>query len=1632
MFLLVCMAGMAAAQDDGVFPNFAAMTNPKATEWNVQLMPIFESAAKDYDVPLPLLLTLGYFGSAFENRFGAPTIEYGYGVMALRQNKLGGDSLAVGAALINAADAEAVQLDPALNIRAAAAVLDSYARSMKIDRSKGLEAWLEPVIKYAGLDEENSRFFAMEIYEKLLTGLDFKNSKGEWFYFPPQDIGAVDLSDLRPPVDEGVGAMSTDYGPAIWDPAPTCNYNAYNTSKDTVVIHTIEGTAAGARSWMKNCSSNVTSHYVVSEAGGVWQMVREQHRAWHVGCLNSRSIGIENEGYARSSSHPKSLYDACGLLTRDICNSWGITKAHRSCAPGILGHNDANNCHCGGDHWDPGSGWDWGYFISVVAGAPPAPTWAATYRAQSYPSTMVAGSTAIVWVEYNNTGTGTWTHSKTRLGTSSPQDRSSPFYNSTNWVGPNRPTDVDQSSVGQGAVGRFTFILKAPNTPGTYTEKYKLVQEGVTWFGSEITWTITVTAAKGNITGTVRNSATNQAISGAMVSISGGPSTTTNSSGAYTFSNIDAGTYTISASAAGFNTSSGSVTVNAGATTTKDFSLTPTDVTPPSAPSGLTATAVSPSQINLSWTAATDNVGVAGYKIYRDGVEVGSTSATSYQDNGLPANTSFSYYVKARDAANNLSPASNTASATTFPGNVPIFEDGFANRDYWEDIIQSPMPGAYPPLLTTEKNHGTFSGANSLKTRNSTDPNQGCLIGHRFEPSFGAAKFETYFFDGSGVDYRTGFDGTTDGWVSYPSAYATLTSVGGGYSGNCLQASDGGWTSGVYKEITSGFTAGESYSLSMYAKWPLPSGKTYGTAPRCFVRFFNSAGAEIRTDYSANISTDNAWHRYTVSGTIPSGTTKIWIGHWAILNASYTYSYYADSVVFTTSTTGALKNNSRQGLQVRCIDDTGGVKAIYYVGAYSAGGPTGSDGYYSVGHYKVCGAGCTGWYWTYNVKPRSAGWHKLTLDFLPYSGTGDVKAYIDGTLVATLDRTPDTEIYGLNMVAYGYHYRVNQDSWFDDVAMYATQPHPAPTIGIPEVLGADSIRWRFTDGSNNEIGFKVVDAANQIRGVTGALTGTGSAGSIDETGLAPNTQYTRSIKAYNGSLDSFSSASATAWTLSAPPTPASVVCSRAAGTWYNTADFAFDAAGGFGEGTVAGYRYAWDQSATYAFTGAEPVWDSGTLVMTAPAEGEWYLHVQGFNAEGVSNGTLDLGPYRFDATEPQNPASAVETGGAPDGEWQSTISDPAFTWSGAFDALSGVADYLVCFGVDDTATEGTVVTEAAYDPPAVEAGTYYLRVCARDNAGNEAEWATLFTFKYDPSAPGTPVVIDDGPYSGSRTKLHATWYSTGSTAITEYQYAVGTAVGGSDVVDWTSAGTSDEAVIEIPSPGLSVGSTYYISVKAKNEAGVWSEPGSSDGITVAPEYATISAVKALADETPVALLGKVVTISFMNSYYIEETDRSSGILVLGAGPAAGALVSVGGILGVNSMGERAILDAATITDAAPEIGRIPKALYMLGRDLGGDALNAGTSGVTSATGCHNIGLLVKIAGKVVDPDEREFFVDDGSSTGPIKVLAPSVDLSDLTAGDTVIVTGVSSLELDGETRTPLIRVSSSEAIEKKN
>lgn len=111
------------------------------------------------------------------------------------------------------------------------------------------------------------------------------------------------------------------------------------------------------------------------------------------------------------------------------------------------------------------------------------------------------------------------------------------------------------------------------------------------------------------------------------------------------------------------NTTAATVDVNGG----------PADTSPPTAPTGLTATATGPTGISLAWQASTDNVGVTGYTVYRDSTAIATVSGStlSYADSGLTPGTTYTYTVTASDASANVSPPSAPASATTLSDTTP-------------------------------------------------------------------------------------------------------------------------------------------------------------------------------------------------------------------------------------------------------------------------------------------------------------------------------------------------------------------------------------------------------------------------------------------------------------------------------------------------------------------------------------------------------------------------------------------------------------------------------------------------------------------------------------------------------------------------------------------------------------------------------------------------------------------------------------------------------------------------------------------------------------------------------------------------------------------------------------------------
>ncbi|MDQ1700617.1 MAG: large repetitive protein, partial [Frankiaceae bacterium] len=140
---------------------------------------------------------------------------------------------------------------------------------------------------------------------------------------------------------------------------------------------------------------------------------------------------------------------------------------------------------------------------------------------------------------------------------------------------------------------------------------------------------------------------------------------------------------------------------------------TPKDATPPTTPSVLTATAKSRAEIDLTWNQSNDNVGVTGYDVYRNGSLLKSIGPdTTFVDGTVTSKSTYTYTVKARDAAGNASPASSSSSATT-PALGVLFYDGFETNDLTQWTTNTGMTTTSSPVFSGSfAAHAVNAGAN--------------------------------------------------------------------------------------------------------------------------------------------------------------------------------------------------------------------------------------------------------------------------------------------------------------------------------------------------------------------------------------------------------------------------------------------------------------------------------------------------------------------------------------------------------------------------------------------------------------------------------------------------------------------------------------------------------------------------------------------------------------------------------------------------------------------------------------------------------------------------------------------------------------------------------------------------------
>jgi chitodextrinase/C1A family cysteine protease len=188
------------------------------------------------------------------------------------------------------------------------------------------------------------------------------------------------------------------------------------------------------------------------------------------------------------------------------------------------------------------------------------------------------------------------------------------------------------------------------------------------------------------------------------------------------------------------------------------------DTQAPTAPTNLVSSGITQTTATLNWTASTDNVGVTGYNVYRNGSLLGAAASASYNVTGLTAATTYSFYVTAYDAAGNVSAASATISVTTLPASVTYCASKGSNVTYeWIDLVK----------LNTINNVTAANGGYGDFTSQSTSLARGSSYTVYFSAGFKSTAYTEYWY--IWIDYDR--DGTFESTELISSGSSKLAST---------------------------------------------------------------------------------------------------------------------------------------------------------------------------------------------------------------------------------------------------------------------------------------------------------------------------------------------------------------------------------------------------------------------------------------------------------------------------------------------------------------------------------------------------------------------------------------------------------------------------------------------------------------------------------------------------------------------------------------------------------------------------------------------------------------------------------------------------------------------------------------
>lgn len=348
------------------------------------------------DIPMGLLEAISFTNTHCHHLTDANYFDDGpdampraYGLMGLVTDGKGyfRENLHLISELSGISEAEILQ-SPEKNVLAYAKAFERLAEESKATEIKGYLSVIQLLSELPIGEKKDIYPMQSMLYSVCLFLNDEK--KAEQFGFQKYDIDLKSVFaehyDMLSAPELGI-SRSPDYPPAIWDPAPECNWEPRTKEVSAVVIHYTEGSYAGTISWFKNCDAQVSAHYVIRSVDGqVTQMVREKDKAWHARTANGYTIGIEHEAYGNVWEYfTEEMYQSSANLVRSICSRYDTIKGYRTHDRDTLDNGFCLNnglYNLGGEgaciqirghqhypdqsHTDPGPYWDWNYYYKLI------------------------------------------------------------------------------------------------------------------------------------------------------------------------------------------------------------------------------------------------------------------------------------------------------------------------------------------------------------------------------------------------------------------------------------------------------------------------------------------------------------------------------------------------------------------------------------------------------------------------------------------------------------------------------------------------------------------------------------------------------------------------------------------------------------------------------------------------------------------------------------------------------------------------------------------------------------------------------------------------------------------------------------------------------------------------------------------------------------------------------------------------------------------------------------------------------------------------------------------------------------------------------------------------------------------